>query len=245
MRVKPRRTLRRRNKTTRTQRGGNQIQRDTFVITLDTESERFKRTVKSLQDAHIKYQAYPAVNGLKLSRDTLPNIGIGRALFQSRKEGSEPHNLGAIGCFLSHRNLYRDILNKAKGHEAQYLIFEDDAVVPPTFLHDLEQRLKHVPHDWDIVYMSKMYPIGKDIGHGIIHLKVDPTATKNFGTWGYLIKEKYVRFLYGFLEHMTDQIDAQINRTFGSHQAYCFKDPLVVTQGVKSTIESMEYEIHN
>lgn len=239
MRVKTRRASRRPNKTARAQRGGSLY--DSFVITLDTGSERFKRTTASLDAAHVTYQPYPAVNGLNLNLDTLPKLGIGRALFQSRKEGSRPHNLGAIGCFLSHRNLYKDILSRARGPETRYLVFEDDAVVTPTFVSDLEERLKHVPHDWDIVYMSKMYPIGKHIGHGIIHLEVDPTATKNFGTWGYLIKEKYVRFLYGFLEHMTDQIDAQINRTFGTHKAYCFENPLVVTHGVKSTIEGMEH----
>ena len=239
MRVKTRRA--RRNKTIRAQRGGNQIERDTYVITLDTKSERFNRTAASLAAAKVKYQPYAAVNGLTLDRNTLPTLGIGRALFQSRKEGSNPHNLGAIGCFLSHRNLYRDILKNKKGPETQYLVFEDDAVVAPNFLSDLEQRLQYIPPDWDIVYMSKMHPVGTEIRPDIIHLEVDPTATKNFGTWGYLIKEKYIEFLLGFLEHMTDQIDAQINRTFGTHKAYCFKDPLVRTQGVNSTIELMEH----
>jgi hypothetical protein len=113
-------------------------------------------------------------------------------------------------------------------------------VVSPDFVSKLEEGLRHIPPDWDIVYMSKMNPIGKNIGHGILHLEVDTTATKNIGTWGYLIKERYVRFLYGFLEHMTDQIDSQINRTFSSHKAYCFENSLVATEGA-SIIDGMEH----
>lgn len=226
----------------RKQKGGSK-RRDIFVITLDTESARYKTVSDSLKGAGVAFHPYPAVNGSKLNRDTLPTLGIGRALFQSRKEGSKPHNLGAIGCFLSHRNLYKDILDKPKGPDTEYIVFEDDVIIPKDFNTILEERLKHVPHDWDVVYMSKGYPEGKNIGHGVIRLSVEPTATKSFGTWAYIIKERYVKYLHGFLEHMTDQIDAQINRTFGTHKAYCFDGGVITTQHVNSTIADMENHI--
>lgn len=221
------------------QTGGSHGIHETYVITLDKDSQRFKAVDAALKAAKVPFQIYPAVNGKSLNLDTLPSIGIGRALFQSRKVGGKPHNLGAIGCFLSHRNLYRDILAKSKGPETQYLIFEDDVQVKPDFLEEFDRRMKNVP-EWDVVYFSKMFPVGDNIGNDLIHLKRDPNAVKNHGTWAYIIKEKCIRRLFDLLEHMMDQVDAQINQEFDTMKAYCFNCNFVVTQAVTSTIANME-----
>ena len=99
--------------------------------------------------------------------------------------------------------------------------------------------MKSVP-EWDVVYFSKMSPIGTDLGDGLIHLKRDPNALKNHGTWAYIIKEKCIRRLYDLLQQMTDQVDAQINQEFDTMRAYCFNCNFVVTQAVDSTIANME-----
>jgi len=222
------------------QRGGSRTSiAATYLITLDTSSARFKHAKESLDAADVPFHVRHAVNGRDLNLDTLPNIGIGRSLYESRNKASKPHNLGAIGCFLSHRGLYRDIIRHPRGPETQYLILEDDVLIPAAFLTELAERLSRVP-EWDIIYMSKMNPIGKRLGHGLIRLKRDPTARKNIGTWAYLIKEKCVRRLVALLEDMKDQIDAQINQEFDTMRAYCFEGAFVSTQNNGSEIEAME-----
>jgi len=61
-------------------------------------------------------------------------------------------NNAEIGCFLSHHNLYKRILEE--GHETA-LILEDDCLFLEGYKEVVEQALKDIPKDWDMLYLGQ------------------------------------------------------------------------------------------
>lgn len=61
-------------------------------------------------------------------------------------------NNAEIGCFLSHHNLYKQILED--GHETA-LILEDDCLFLEGYKDVVEQALKDIPNDWDMLYLGQ------------------------------------------------------------------------------------------
>jgi len=61
-------------------------------------------------------------------------------------------NNAEIGCFLTHHNLYKTILDE--GHETA-LILEDDALFLEGYKEVVEQAMKDIPKDWDLLYLGQ------------------------------------------------------------------------------------------
>ena len=61
-------------------------------------------------------------------------------------------NNAEIGCFLSHHNLYKRILDE--GHETA-LILEDDCLFIEGYKEVVEQAMKDIPKDWDMLYLGQ------------------------------------------------------------------------------------------
>src|SRR5262245_46044684 len=58
---------------------------------------------------------------------------------------------GAWGCYRSHLRVVEDCLNNDL---ESVLVLEDDAEFPPTFAADAAEFLRHVPDDWDMLYLG-------------------------------------------------------------------------------------------
>jgi GR25 family glycosyltransferase involved in LPS biosynthesis len=55
---------------------------------------------------------------------------------------------GAIGCYLSHVKVWKDIIESNQKHG---LIFDDDVKLPLNINTRITKSMQHVPDDWDII----------------------------------------------------------------------------------------------
>jgi glycosyl transferase, family 25 len=60
-------------------------------------------------------------------------------------------NAGEVACALSHRNLYKHIVEK--GYH-RVLIFEDDVLPLSENLSQLPAIIEELPHEWDLIYLG-------------------------------------------------------------------------------------------
>jgi GR25 family glycosyltransferase involved in LPS biosynthesis len=238
-------TRKQRHRRRITQKGGSQnhpLIKETFLITINESDPRVKLVQAMASAARLPITLWKGVNGKQLKMEELPTLGIGKPIWKTRSRPNETHNHGTIGCFLSHRELYKFILENRKGSpDDAYLILEDDIMIPATFLDDLYIRMKDVPQNWDILYMSKMLPVGKEIAPGLLKLEPNTHCVKNIGTWAFLIRRSFLLPLFNALEKMTEELDGQTQLMFDKYNAYCFDPPFLYTQmNAPSQIQTMD-----
>jgi GR25 family glycosyltransferase involved in LPS biosynthesis len=126
-----------------------------YVINLKKRPERlelFKKNYKLIRD----YKIIDAINGNELDKEYINTI-IGTEAKKTlndfykyniiRKYHYELSSYGAIGCYLTHINVWTEII---KSNKQNALIFEDDAKVSNINYFDLNKRLRLLPDDWDI-----------------------------------------------------------------------------------------------
>jgi len=168
--------------------------------------------------ANIALKPWP---GITLQADfvkllnTLPPMGVGTTHFKDRT--GKIFNLGVIGAFLAHRNLWKHIVETGKG-EVGTFISEDDIDILPDFhskLIALEDEIQKYASDWDILFVDKNIPtiVGNKVSEHLIKLDKDITGSKNWGIWSYIVKNESVgpKILPHF-EDMLDVPDIQLAR---------------------------------
>ena len=109
---------------------------------------------------------------------------------------------GGIGCFLSHYNLAKQLLNE-KGNVDIYIVFEDDTAIPRNLLFHIEKYISELPTDWDYLMFYTIRANGKSITNKLNKLK------SFWGLNGYIINKKGARKLVE--ETNTNKIDGQID----------------------------------
>lgn len=150
-----------------------------YVISLDTEEGRQRREKfnEQCRDAGIPVPEW--VRGVNPKEDTVDQEGmtIGCRLTCS---------LGAIGCGMSHRNIYKKHLYD----EHPVLVFEDDATLVNGFKRRLDDAMQQVPSDFDILFLGCQSSCGKESDPGIY-----PVATTH-GTHAYVISPRGIQKMY-------------------------------------------------
>ncbi|MEG8230839.1 glycosyltransferase family 25 protein [Candidatus Rickettsia tasmanensis] len=113
---------------------------------------------------------------------------------------------GELGCYCSHREIW---LKMVKDNIPYALIIEDDAILNDDFRNKFLTMLKHLPTDWDLIYLSLSHsknkifyniynnPYLKKIGHGGYFNT----------TTGYLIHLKAAQKLLEYSKNFTLEID--------------------------------------
>jgi len=127
-----------------------------YLINLDRRPDRLERFMNSLDNSdmkNMKVLRMNAVDGseIDISRVPLSETAKGE-LKQIETTGfrSKHYQLtrGAIGCYLSHVKVWKDIVEK--GHK-NGLIFEDDVTLPENMYERMMNSMKGVPDDWDVL----------------------------------------------------------------------------------------------
>lgn len=127
-----------------------------YVINLKKRPERLEQFKKNYK-LNCNVKIVNAIDGNELNNiDTL--VGkVGKKSLDNfykhkipRKFHYELSSYGAIGCYLSHINVWKDIIEKNNNIA---LIFEDDANSSNINYNNIIKRLKLLPEDWDIYLM--------------------------------------------------------------------------------------------
>jgi len=115
---------------------------DIFVISLEKSKER-RCDFDYNNSKYIKYKYFNAIDGKTLSVDKLDE-----RIF---KKNSTNYSNGAIGCALSHLQLWDKCIEINK----PIIILEDDAVVNKDFNKHINNLLNNLlPKKWDIVQLN-------------------------------------------------------------------------------------------
>jgi glycosyl transferase family 25 len=121
-----------------------------FVVSLRRATDRRERLRERL--AGLRYELFDAVDKRNLDRALLVRNGTydesrTRGAYRLRREMT----LGAIGCALSHRRLYEDMV--ANGWE-RMVILEDDVVPKVDVIASLPDALQELPRTWELCYLG-------------------------------------------------------------------------------------------
>ncbi|MDX1956732.1 MAG: glycosyltransferase family 25 protein [Chitinophagaceae bacterium] len=128
-----------------------------YVITLERAKERQKRILQRLEGLNFEFFYGVDKNALTEERIVTEQLYDDKKARQLDRYG-KGMLVGHIACSLSHRLLYKKILDE--GHQ-RVLIFEDDIVPLYQHLSHLPEALSQLPADWELMYLGfgKNYPV--------------------------------------------------------------------------------------
>ena len=196
------------------------------VINLDKDEERMTHIKNATATLSLPVERWSATYGKELTAEQMAEKGVGYAMTSS---GTGPYtkratdrNLGAVGCFLSHKALIENLATMDVPDYYGHLILEDDITIPKNLLTSdgvWASARQRVPLDWDVVYLDIVEPQGKLISAGIMKLKYKSNG--NWGTHAYLVRHGSIKKkILPWLAHMIDAIDEQYNRKFSTWNVY-------------------------
>ena len=149
---------------------------------------------------------FDAVDGSKLKIESVPLSEVARAeLKQIETTGfrSKHYQLtrGAIGCYLSHVTIWKDILDN---NIDKALIFEDDINIPLNGKQLIEYHTTNIPEDYDIILLGcNCLNCEKKSNYRIVK--------KFWGTYAYIITRKCIEKIYNRLFPIKQQIDSELS----------------------------------
>jgi GR25 family glycosyltransferase involved in LPS biosynthesis len=135
---------------------------EAYVVNLDSRPERWERARKELEEAGLSPTRFSAVDGS--AHPERDRVGI---------------NPGALGCSLSHLNVFARADREGHGTIA---VFEDDVVLEDGFGRRFDRAWRQIPEEWQVCYLGGFNkrdpePISDNIGR----------CTRTFSTHAYLI----------------------------------------------------------
>ena len=213
-----------------------------FYINLDKNVKRNHELIQSYNISDLKVMPlnrFSAILGktVDLNKWLTPDALMQIERTEQTKRRTHHYELttGAVGCFLSHYTLAKQLL--ADKEAEYYLILEDDIMVNENLLSTIKRYLSMVPADWDILQLSTL----RNVKYNVVGEFYEPS-----GFWGmqsYIINKKGAEKLVKEVnKHKIDgQIDAYLSRMVQQNKIkiYITKKRLffVNENGIKSDIQ--------
>ena len=120
------------------------------VVNLERASERRARMARQFGALGLNYEIKPAIDGRRLTAEQLALVDRkGR-----RRLGLYPQPDGSIACWLTYREVLRDLVDNGPDMMA---IFQDDAQLAPA-LPDVLNALERQPFPFDVVLLHRRRP---------------------------------------------------------------------------------------
>lgn len=209
-----------------------------WVINMDKSIDRLTSIQKNFELLNIKFKKYSAINGSNLSDEQILN----ESTFLCRNLLC---NKGMIGCALSHKNLWKQLLNDENTNA--YVIMEDDAQFDINFVKSILKIDSYL--DKYSIDLINLYCV--NIGCGINKIEFEIDEYK-FGKslfpltlTGYIITKVGAKKLLDIINKINYHIDFQIaneNLTKNLNYYVCFP-PLVLSDHDNSTINNKSHSV--
>ena len=233
-------------KRTHKQKGGGKsaLFEDAYTINIPSAARRWQKMQEFAGKAGMPLQKWEGVVIDKTKLDTLPPLGVGTTSFKDRT--GAVFNLGVIGAFLGHRNLFEHIARTGQSKPGTF-ISEDDIDIPVDFyqkLAALEPEINEHAADWDILFLDKHLPTisGKQVSPHLLKLDKDVTAVRNWGIWSYIVKNSSVPTkILPVFETMMDVPDIQLARHADKINMYLIT-PSITTMDGETAVASVVTE---
>ena len=197
-----------------------------YLINLERRPDRLNNMQAIFNELGIEYQWVKAVDGKSnINEEYLSQHGIVMMSDFSEPYHGRPLTYGEIGCFMSHYNVWLDVL-KQRWH--QVIVFEDDVRFEPFFrdkLTAVQEELRTLKIDWDLIFL------GRKILHNVEEAWVDGSqwlvhVNYTYWTLGYmlsargaqkLVDEKPLGKMVPVDEYLPIMYDRHPNQTWKSH----------------------------
>lgn len=132
---------------------------DVYLINLETNPERlanFKMNYNKTDLEPIPIKKIHAVDGRKIEIKSIVSDKAYEELMSAEKKGYRTKHYqitrGAVGCYLSHMNTYKEIVKNDKDYA---LIFEDDVKFNTNeILQEIQNKAQSIKYDWDIMLLG-------------------------------------------------------------------------------------------
>lgn len=209
------------------------VQPRIFCINLDKDNHRYDNLQMSYYASdmkHIQLERYSAVLGSTVTIEQWLSPSAMNEFYAVKKNGYRTHHYqlttGAVGCFLSHYYLAKQLLDDSSVDT--YLILEDDVQLLPSAYTIMTRELQHAPADWDLIAFYYHRVIGEPVG---MHFKrVD-------GFWGmgtYLLNKKGARKIVDEVEQnkIDGQIDAYLSRMSQQNKIMLYASNIHISKNV-------------
>lgn len=180
---------------------------DCYVINLERNKDRMENVQRTYDRSDLNTQPLirvEAVDGKKIDIEPFITPLAYEGILQMEKTNERLYHAqisrGAVGCYLSHLNIYEQIQQSGKEFG---IILEDDVSIPKhVFKQRIRDVLNTVPEDWDMILLGS-------IQHKSITMDKCVQVLDFWGTWSYMINLKGIEAMQ---KHGNIPIEEQIDK---------------------------------
>jgi glycosyl transferase family 25 len=167
------------------------------------------------------FKRWPAIDGKEADLDELYDEGflISNTLRGVTMGPQNPKQFtpGALGCYMSHVGLWEYCVKLNK----PIIILEDDIKIVgkvDDFYKNINNFVKYVPEDWDIIYLAYHNRKNNDV----IDVNINVCKMKGGinGTHGYIIKPHAAQVLLNGARPIKMQVDKYMNTQYDKLKVY-------------------------
>lgn len=178
-----------------------------YLINLDRRPDRLKKTMGILKDYNYNNVVrFKAIDSSTFTDDEISSYTQFYArnpIYDNKRTEHHQLSRGAIGCYLSHLELWKDM---TKNKKEKIVVFEDDTL-PTINKNEIYKLLEKVPEDWDIILFGGIY---RDYNHVFDEIY---KLNSFFCTHAYIIRNtKNVEKLITEALPMDMQIDSYLSK---------------------------------
>ncbi|KAI2666028.1 Procollagen galactosyltransferase 1 [Labeo rohita] len=128
---------------------------EVFMINLKRRTDRRERMLRALREQEIDCKIIAAVDGKAMNVSEIHAMGIHMLPGYSDPYHGRPLTKGELGCFLSHYNIWKEIVDRGLKTS---LVLEDDLRFEIFFKRRLQNLMHEVESkdlDWDLIYIGR------------------------------------------------------------------------------------------
>ncbi|KAK2916706.1 hypothetical protein QQF64_025289 [Cirrhinus molitorella] len=128
---------------------------EVFMINLKRRTDRRDRMLRALREQEIDCKIIAAVDGKAMNVSEIHDMGIHMLPGYSDPYHGRPLTKGELGCFLSHYNIWKEIVDRGLKTS---LVLEDDLRFEIFFKRRLQNLMHEVENkelDWDLIYIGR------------------------------------------------------------------------------------------
>uniref|UniRef100_A0A8C2ILD8 procollagen galactosyltransferase n=1 Tax=Cyprinus carpio TaxID=7962 RepID=A0A8C2ILD8_CYPCA len=128
---------------------------EVFMINLKRRADRRERMLRALREQEIDCKIIAAVDGKAMNVSEIHAMGIHMLPSYSDPYHGRPLTRGELGCFLSHYNIWKEIVDRGLKTS---LVLEDDLRFEIFFKRRLQNLMSEVESeglDWDLIYIGR------------------------------------------------------------------------------------------